>query len=106
MLLACPGQRRIELVGLVDAGRDALTLLAAGGLDPCLAHLVEACVALRCGRGRAYGLRSSTVSGGCVNSGSLIAFLRLTAITGTRAKPSFSYRAIAAALSCATDRSI
>ena len=39
---------------------------------------------------RAYGLRSSTVSGGWVNSGSLIAFLRLTASTGTRWKPSFS----------------
>jgi hypothetical protein len=33
---------------------------------------------------RAYGLGSSTVSGGWVNSGSLIAFLRFTASTGTR----------------------
>jgi hypothetical protein len=40
------------------------------------------------------------------DSGSLIAFLRLTAITGTRANPSFSYNAIAAALSCATDKSM
>ena len=39
---------------------------------------------------RAYGLRSSMVSGGWVNSGSLIAFLRLTASTGTRWKPSIS----------------
>lgn len=46
------------------------------------------------------------VSGGWVNSGSLIAFLRLTAMTGTRSKPSFSYSEIAAALSWVTDRSM
>ncbi len=55
---------------------------------------------------RAYGFRSSTVSGGWVNSGSLMAFLRLTAITGTRLNPSFSYSPIAAWLSWVTDRSM
>ena len=46
MLLTGPGQRRVELLGIVDADGDALALLAAGRLDHDVADLGEERVVL------------------------------------------------------------
>ena len=54
---------------------------------------------------RAYGLSVSSPGGRAANSGVLIGFLRLTQTAATRANPSFPYSAMAASLSCITERS-